>query len=123
MKYTLILASDPATMPAPGSPQQMQFFEAFFAFNREIEEKGVYLAGEPLEDATTATTVRLGQGGALSLTDGPFAETREQIGGVYVIECADLEEALAWAGRVPLVTLGYGAVEVRPCIDYAAAMG
>ena len=58
MKYTLILAADPAKAPASGIPEEGQFFQAFFAFNQEIEEKGVYLGGEPLQDVSTATTIR-----------------------------------------------------------------
>lgn len=122
MKYTLIIASDPTKEPAPGSPEQGRYFQAFFAFNQEIVDKGVYLAGEPLADVSTATTVRVVDG-EVSTTDGPFAETRELIGGVYLIECADLDEALSWAVKVPVAALGVGSVEVRPCLDYSQAMG
>ena len=61
--------------------------------------------------------------GQVSATDGPFAETKEQIAGFFLLECADLDEALGWAAKVPTAALGYGAVEVRPCIDYSQAMG
>ena len=122
MKYTLLVATDPAKAPTPGSPEEGQFFQAFFAFNQEIVDKGVYLGGEPLQDVATATTIRVVDG-QVSATDGPFAETKEQIGGVYLLECADLDEALAWAAKVPTAAFGYGAVEVRPCIDYSQAMG
>jgi hypothetical protein len=121
MKYTLIVTMDPEKAPAAGSPEQGQFFGAFFAFNKEIEEKGAYLAGEPLQPVETATTVRMTEG-KLSLTDGPFAETKEQIGGFYLVECSDLDEAIEWASRVPVVTFDCGAIEVRPCMDYSAAM-
>jgi hypothetical protein len=93
MKYTLLVATDPAKTPAPGSPEESQLFQAFFAFNQEIVDKGVYLGGEPLQDVSTATTIRV-VNGQVSATDGPFAETKEQIGGVYLPECADLDEAL-----------------------------
>jgi hypothetical protein len=122
MKYTLLVATDPAKTPAPGSPEDSQLFQAFFAFNQEIVDKGVYLGGEPLQDVSTATTIRVVDG-QVSATDGPFAETKEQIGGVYLLECADLDEALGWAAKVPTATFGYGAVEIRPCIDYTQAMG
>ena len=121
MKYTLILAADPAKAPAPGSPEEGRFFQAFFAFNQEIEDKGVYLGGEPLQDVSTATTIRVVDGQPTA-TDGPFAETKEQIAGFYLLECADLDEALGWAAKVPTAAFGYGAVEVRPCIDYTQAM-
>jgi hypothetical protein len=122
MKYTLITTMDPETAPADGSTEQGQFFGAFFAFNQEIVDKGVYLAGEPLQPAETATTVRMAEG-KLSLTDGPFAETKEQIGGVYLVECTDLDEAIEWASKVPVVVFNCGSVEVRPCMDYSSAMG
>jgi hypothetical protein len=121
MKYTLIVTTDPEKAPPAGSPEQDQFFGAFFAFNQEIEEKGVYLAGEPLQPAETATTVRMADG-RVSLTDGPFAETKEQIGGFYLVECNDLDEALEWASRVPVVTFECGGIEVRACVDYSSAM-
>jgi hypothetical protein len=100
VKYTLILAPDPAKAPVPGSPEEGRFFQAFFAFNQEIEDMGVYLGGEPLQDASTATTIRVVDG-QVSATDGPFAETKEQIAGFYLLECADLDEALSWAAKVP----------------------
>jgi hypothetical protein len=122
MKYMLLTTSDPAREPAPGSPEQAAYYQAFFAFNQEIVEKGVYLAGEPLQDVSTATTIRVVDG-QVSATDGPFAETREQIGGVFLIEVEDLDEALAWAAKVPSASFGLGPVEVRPCIDFSAQMG
>jgi hypothetical protein len=122
MKYTLLVVTDPAKAPASGSRLEGQLFQAFFAFNREIVDKGAYLGGEPLQDVATATTIRV-VNGQVSATDGPFAETKEQIGGVYLLECADLDEALGWAAKVPTAAFGYGAVEVRPCMDYSHAMG
>ena len=80
MKYTVILAIDPAKAPAPGSPEEGRFFQAFFAFNQEIEDKGVYLGGEPLQDISTATTIRVVDG-QVSATDGPFAETKSRSPG------------------------------------------
>ena len=117
MKYMLIIAAAEEGQPAMGTPEAEAYFGAYMAFNAEIVAQGVYLAGEPLRPVATATTVR-SAGGKVILSDGPFAETKEQIGGVYIVECADLDEALSWARRVPVVALGYGAVEVRPCVDY-----
>ena len=104
MKYTLLVATDRAKAPASCSREEGQFFQAFFAFN-EIVDKGVYLGGEPLQDVSTATTIRVVDGQPTA-TDGPFAETKEQIGGVYLLECADLDEALGWAAKVPTAALG-----------------
>ena len=76
--------------------------------------------GDGLQGSATATTVRVRDGERL-LTDGPFAETKEQLGGFYALECKDLDEALAWAARIPEAQ--FGAVEVRPVIDYTALEG
>jgi len=121
MKYP-----DPGRRPGQGAgagqPGGRPVFPGVLRFNQEIEDKGVYLGGEPLQDISTATTIRVVDG-QVSATDGPFAETKEQIAGFYLLECADLDEALGWAAKVPTAALGYGAVEVRPCIDYTQAMG
>jgi len=113
MKYTLIVTTDPAKMAQLG-PRMQDFQNGFFALNRELVEKKVYLAGEPLDGPETATTVR-GRGGRITTVDGPFAETKELVGGVYILECTDKAEALRWAERMPVVTLDVGSVEVRPC--------
>ncbi|MGH3185340.1 MAG: YciI family protein [Streptosporangiaceae bacterium] len=76
--------------------------------------RGVFRAAEPLHPVATATTVRR-QGGRLLIGDGPFAETREQLAGYYILECRDLDEALEWAARIPAAGAGLsGCVEVRP---------
>jgi hypothetical protein len=121
MRYTLIVTIDPNRAPAPGSSREREFGRAFVAFNAEIEAQGVYLAGEPMERVESATTVRM-HDGELSLTAGPFAETREQIVGFYLVECVDVDEAVQWGGRVPVVAFECGAIEVRPCLDHSAAM-
>jgi hypothetical protein len=81
------------------------------AFNNEGYAAGVLRGGSGLQPSTTATTVR--GGGEVVLTDGPFVETKEQLAGYYVVDCADLDEAIAWAKKVPAVEWG-AAVEVRP---------
>jgi hypothetical protein len=81
------------------------------AFNDEGAAAGVLRGGSGLQPSTTATTVR--GGGEVVLTDGPFVETKEQLGGYYVVEVADLDEAIAWAKKVPAVAWG-AAIEVRP---------
>ncbi|MGZ8697889.1 MAG: YciI family protein [Gaiellaceae bacterium] len=121
MQFTLIVTMDPEQAPAAGSIREGEFFSAFFAFNAEIEAQGVYVAGEPLQPVETATTVRM-KNGELILTDGPFAETKEQIGGFYLVECTDVGEAIEWGSRVPVVPFECGAIEVRPCMDYSAEM-
>ena len=74
--------------------------EAYGAFGQEIEEKGVHVAGEGLQPTATATTVQVRDGERL-VTDGPFAETKEQLGGFYLLECKDLDEAIGWAAKIP----------------------
>lgn len=81
------------------------------AFNNEAAAAGVLRGGSGLQPSTTATTVRGGD--EVVLTDGPFVETKEQLGGYYVVEVADLDEALAWAKKIPAVQWG-AAIEVRP---------
>jgi hypothetical protein len=121
VQFTLIVTIDPEKTPVAGSAEESEFVSAFFAFNAEIEAQGVYVAGEPLQSVDTATTVRM-KGGELSLTDRPFAETKEQIGGFYLVECDDVADAIEWGARVPVVAFECGAIEVRPCMDHSAAL-
>jgi hypothetical protein len=88
----------------------------WWALNEALEKAGAFRAGDALEAPSTATTVRL-RGGERLLTDGPFAETKEQLGGFYIVEAKDLDEALSWAERVPSLK-HYGAVEVRPIVEF-----
>jgi hypothetical protein len=86
-------------------------------FGKEAVEGGAFIAGDGLQPTTEAKTVRGGRDEERVITDGPFAETKEQIGGFYLLECKDMDEALGWAHRVPIRD---GAIEVRPVMDYAA---
>ena len=121
MQFTLIVTLDPEKAPAVGSAKEREFVSAFAAFNADIEAPGVYLAGEPLQSVESATTVRM-KSGELLTTDGPFAETKEQIVGFYLVQCDDVGEAIEWGSRVPVVVFECGAIEVRPCIDHSTAM-
>jgi hypothetical protein len=81
---------------------------------KEASQRGVFRAAEPLAPSSTATTLRL-EGGRVLLTDGPFAESKEQLAGYYILDCEDLDEALEWAAKIPTACQGApGAVEVRP---------
>jgi len=91
--------------------------EAYGAFGEAAKEAGVLLGGEGLQPTSTATTVRVRDGEALT-TDGPFAETREQLGGYYLLDCKDLDDAISWAAKIPGAQ--NGSVEVRPVMDYEA---
>ena len=90
----------------------------YFAFTNQIRESGHYVAGEALQPVATATTVRV-RNGQLQTTDGPFAETREQLGGFYLVDAANLDEAIALAARIPSSRIG--SIEVRPVVVYDAA--
>jgi hypothetical protein len=93
---------------------------AYFAFTEEARQAGVLLGGEGLDRSSSATTVRV-SGGERVLSDGPFAETKEQLGGYYLLECANLDEAIDWAARIPGAATG--SVEVRPVMNYETASG
>jgi len=87
----------------------------------EARKRGVFQAAEPLAPTATATTVRVQNGKALT-TDGPFAETKEQLAGYYILNCQDLDEAIEWAARIPTSCGGVeGCVEIRPLRDLSGA--
>lgn len=114
MRYMLLIYTDETNDPAPGTPEGDAMFAGYGAFTQEVREKNLFLAGEPLQPTTTATTVRV-RGGRTVLTDGPFAETKEQLGGFYILDCKDLDEACAMAAKIP--GAAYGSIEVRPILE------
>ncbi len=117
MKYMLLIYEPhDAYAGENGEALLMEIVGKHMALSRDLEQNGVLLGGDGLQGVETATTVATGEGGAQTLHDGPFAETREQLGGYYVVEVADLDQALAWARKVP-VAVG-GKVEVRPVMIY-----
>lgn len=116
MRYLCLIYDDEQTMNAMPRAEADAFMGEYFAFTRNVQQSGHYVAGEALQPVSTATTLRH-RNGALSTTDGPFAETKEQLGGFYLIEARDLNEALQIAGRIPSVRTG--SVEVRPVVDFA----
>jgi hypothetical protein len=112
MKYLLNFIVEERTMDA--SPEEMkEGMDAWSAFDRETTEAGALIACEPVEDAET--TIKIAADGERTVTDGPFAESKEQLGGFCLLECADLEEALDWANKVPIQP--NAAIEVRPIMD------
>jgi hypothetical protein len=112
MRFMLLLYV--TDRPQPGTPEAAQAFPAIKAFNEECRERGVLLAADPLQDPDTATTVRVRDSRTVQ-TDGPFAETKEWLGGYFILDCRDLDEALELAARCP--TAGTGSVEVRPILE------
>jgi len=111
MKYLLLIYSNEASWATLSEAEQGQLYQEYMDYSHSIHRSGNYLGGEALESITTATTVRVRDGKTLS-TDGPFAETREQLGGYYLVEAKDLDEATKLAARIP--TARYGCIEVRP---------
>jgi hypothetical protein len=112
VRYLCLLVDEPGIdNPAPSSPEFMQMLSDYQSATQAMATAGVLVIGGPLQRATTATTMRVRDGEPL-VTDGPFAELKEEIGGYYVLECADLDEALRWSATIPAAR--YGAIEVRP---------
>ena len=111
MRYMLLIYGQEA---APGEGVPMPDMEPWNAYTQWMIDAGIYKGGEPLAPSATATTVRVQDGRRLT-TDGPFAETKEVLGGYYIVECPDLDTALEAAGRCP--GAAYGSIEVRPLLD------
>jgi hypothetical protein len=117
MKYMLILVGAEGEEQDEMSPEEMrEVMGAWNDYTQALVGANAFLAGEGLQPSATATTVTHAAGGERITSDGPFAETKEQVGGFYLIECANLDEALDWAKKVP-VREG-NTVEVRPVMDY-----
>ncbi|MBE0690853.1 MAG: YciI family protein [Anaerolineae bacterium] len=105
-----------AQLAAEATQEEMDAsMAAYFAFDGAVRQSGVHVSGEGLQPPTTATTVRQVDG-KLVTTDGPFAETKEVLGGYYILNCKDLDEAVEWAGKIPGVK--YGSIEIRPVMVY-----
>jgi len=111
MQYILLIYGNEAEAKNATKDDQMKMFGEYKVFTEELKGSGKMLGGDALESVTTATTVRV-KGGKTLRTDGPFAETREQLGGFYAIEAKDLDEAVMIAAKVPGAK--YGCIEVRP---------
>ena len=112
MRYMLLIYSK--ELPGGGRDLSQRNYDGHRALMDEAAGKGVLLAAEPLAPVSSATTVRV-QDGQSMVTDGPFAETKEQLAGYYILDCKDVHEAVEWAKRIPTVCRGgEGAVEIRP---------
>jgi hypothetical protein len=118
MKYALTIYVDEAGREEASEEERQATTQAYMELTREMEQKGVLLAGEGLYPTPTATTVRV-RDGERNVSDGPFAETKEQLGGFYVLDCKNLDEAIEWAARIPGAQSG--SVEVRPVMVFDEA--
>ncbi len=115
MKYALLIYYDESQQADPDSQESKDVMDAYFKFTESITERGINLGGEALHGIDSATTVRVRDGETLT-TDGPFAETKEALGGFYLIDVADLDEAISVAAELP--GSWHGSVEVRPIFDW-----
>ena len=112
MRYMLLIYG--CDRPEPGDPRYEAAKASVDAFTEECRKRGAFLAADPLQPVRTATTVRV-RGGQTLITDGPFAETHEQLGGYYVLDCRGLDEALELAALCPMAQ--QGSIEVRPIAE------
>lgn len=115
MKSLLTLYAAPSADPARGTPEFDAMMAECFALSGRMKDTATFLAGEGLQGVETATTLRR-RGGRVEAFDGPFAETREHLGGFYLIEAADLDAAMRFAAEIPAAR--YGSVGIRPVMDY-----
>ena len=118
MRYLLLIYTA-ESMAAPSAEAVAAEIEAYNAYTREVRSRGAYRAGEALHPTSSATTVRVRDGETLT-TDGPYAETKEALGGFYLIDARDLDEAIELAAKIPSAV--HGAIEVRPILEFGADM-
>lgn len=117
MKYLCLIYDEEKKLGAMSKSESDAFMGEYFTFTDNIKKNGHYIGGEALHPVQTATTVRV-RNGKVSTTDGPFAETKEGLGGFYIIQARDLDEALAYGARCPGALFG-ATIEVRPVMDVA----
>jgi len=116
MKYLCMIYDDESKWDKMSKAEADSMMGEYNAFTESIKKSGNYVGGEALQPTATATTVRV-RNGKIATTDGPFVETKEQLGGYYLVEAKDLNEAIAIAARIPSARLG--GIEVRPLIDWS----
>jgi hypothetical protein len=118
VKYAILIYGSEMAGASASPEEQQQVMDAWWAYEGELQkEEGLRLAGEALQPTSTATCVRIVDGETVT-TDGPFAETKEQLGGFYLLECKDLDEAIEWAAKCP--GANFGTLEVRPVMEFEA---
>ena len=115
MQYMLLIYTADSTGPVPGTAEFGAMMQGYENFGEETGAAGVFVAGDALQPVSTATSVSVRNGQA-QVTDGPFAETKETLGGYYLLDCKDLEEAQAYAAKIP--SAAYGTIEVRPVMIF-----
>jgi hypothetical protein len=116
MKYLCLIYDEEQKLGSMSKVESDAFMGEYFAFTEGIRKSGQYVAGEALQPVQSATTVRI-RNGKLSTTDGPFAETKEQLGGFYLIDARDLNDAIQVASKIPSARVG--SIEIRPVVDFS----
>ncbi len=111
MEYLLLIYKDESKDLSPNDPCYGEILQEYLALTEDARQKGVLLGANPLQSISTATTVRV-RNQKTETTDGPFAETKEQLAGYYLLDCADLDEAISYAARIPAARTG--SIEIRP---------
>jgi hypothetical protein len=114
MRYALLIYANEQDWAAQSEEQAQAVNQEYLAFTKDIIDRGLMKGGEALQATATATTVRVRDGDTLT-TDGPFAETKDQLGGFYLVDCRDLDEAIEVAARIP--DARRGSIEIRPVMD------
>ena len=115
MRYLCLIYDEEKKLAGMSEKDSEAFMGEYFAFSDGIKKSGHYIGGEALQPVTTATTVRI-RNGKVSTTDGPFAETKEQLGGYYLINARDLNDAIQVAAKIPSARLG--TIEIRPIQEF-----
>lgn len=115
MRYVMLIYGDQSVYEGMSKIDQEEEYRRYEAFGAEAQQRGLKPQGEELQPVSTATTVRVRDGKAVT-TDGPFAETKEQLGGFYVLNCKDLDEAIEMAAKIPGAR--FGSIEIRPVVEY-----
>ena len=115
MKYILLIYNNNLYELVPGTEAHGKYFQAYGAFTENLAKSGKMAGGDALEPVSTATSVRVRNGKTVT-TDGPFAETKEQLGGFYIVDAENLDEAIEWAAKIP--TAEFGTIEVRPLMVF-----
>ncbi len=120
MKYLLLIYDDESTWSTMSEEDSKAIMGEYFAYSEKVFGSGAAQGGDALQPTATATTVRVRDGQTLA-TDGPFAETKEQLGGYYLLDVPNLDEAIRWASQIP--SARWGSIEVRPIQEYPEMSG
>lgn len=112
-QYMCLIYSTEGTGPQPGTDEWGPFMQGYQDFTTKVRDDGKLVSGDALQPTQTATTVSM-RDGKMHTTDGPFAETKEQLGGYYLLDCADLDEVMSYAALIP--TSAFGRIEIRPVV-------